>query len=69
MRRICVAVVAIGALMAPAAAGADPSPRACLGQTLKTEAGTADFGQGTAAETQTVHPFGRTEVRVLAQCG
>ena len=68
MRRICLVVITIGALAAPAAAGADPSPGACLGQTLKTEVGAAEFGQGTAAETQTVHPFGRNEVRVLAKC-
>jgi hypothetical protein len=67
MRRIVLSLVAVGALAAPAAASADPSPRACLGQTLKTEVGPG-FGAGTAAEVQVVHPFGREEVRVLAKC-
>jgi hypothetical protein len=67
MRRIVLVLVALGALAVPGAASADPSPRACLGQTLKTEVGPG-FGAGTASEAQTRHPFGTEEVRGLAKC-
>jgi hypothetical protein len=68
VRRIILALAAITALTAAAPAGADPSPRACLGQTLKTEVGTADFGQATAQEAVAARPFGTNVVSGLAHC-
>jgi hypothetical protein len=68
VRRIILAFVAIGAFAVPVAASADPSPRACLGQTLKTEVGTAAFGQGTAQEAVAARPFGTNVVSGLAHC-
>jgi hypothetical protein len=67
VRRTVLALAAISALTA-AAPAADPSPRACLGQTLKTEVGTADFGQGTAQEAVASRPFGTNVVSGLAHC-
>jgi len=67
MRRIVIAVVVSGALGVASAASA-ASPRACLGQTLKGEVGTAEFGQGTAQEAQAMQPFGTKVVCPLAHC-
>jgi hypothetical protein len=67
MRRIVIALVVSGALGAPSAVSA-ASDRACLGQTLKTEVGTAEFGKGTAQEAQTTRPFGTNVVSPLAHC-
>ena len=46
MRRTILAHVTMGALGAPVSASG-ASDRACFGQTLKTEVGTADFGRST----------------------
>jgi hypothetical protein len=67
MRRIVIVLVVAGALGAPSAMAA-PSDRACLGQTLRTEVGTAEFGHGTAQEAQTTRPFGTNVVSPLAHC-
>jgi hypothetical protein len=67
VRRIIIAAFTMGALAAASAASA-ASPRACLGQTLKTEVGTAEFGHGTANEAQTARPFGTNVVSPLAHC-
>jgi hypothetical protein len=48
MSRTILALPAMGALGAPFSASA-ASDRACLGQTLKTDVGTADFGRSTRA--------------------
>ena len=67
MRRTVLAlVIAMGALGATSASAA--SDRACLGQTLKSEVGTADFGHGTAQEAQQVRPFGTFVAAPLAHC-
>ena len=68
MRRVVLALAAVTALAAAVPAAAEPSPRACLGQTLKTEVGTAEFGQGTAQEAVAAHPFGTNVVSGLAHC-
>ena len=65
MRRTILALVAMGALGAPfSASGA--SDRACLGQTLKTEVGTADFGRSTAQGAQEARPFDTNAASPLA---
>jgi hypothetical protein len=67
MRRIVTVLVIAGALAAPSA-GSAASDRACLGQILKDEVGTAEFGLGTAQEAQATRPFGTNVVSPLAQC-
>jgi len=45
-----------------------PATVRVLGQTLKTEVGTADFGRSTAQEAQEARPFGTNVANPLAHC-
>jgi hypothetical protein len=67
MSRTILALVAKGRAGGAISASA-ASDRACLGQTLKTEVGTAGFGRSIAQEAQEARPFGTNVASPLAPC-